>query len=143
MAALDCGKREEMVQLVAGGENQSDAYRVAFKSKAKAQSVHVNASKIMAEAKVQLRLKEVKDELAEKMLWSRADSLRKLVSVANGAEAKDSDVINAVKAINAMQGYDAPKKTELTGSGGEPVQIKAEVSAPEVAAALTGLLDKL
>lgn len=143
MAALDCGKREKFVQLIADGLDQSKAYREAFKSKAKPETVHAQASKIAAEHKVAIRLREIKDELAEKMLWSRVESLRKLVSVADDTEAKHGDIINAVKAINAMQGYDAPKKTELTGAEGKPVQVQAEVSAPEVAAALNGLLEKL
>lgn len=114
MAVLECGKREKMAQMVAAGESQADAYRAAFNSTGVPNTVHVNASKIMAETKVKLRVTEIKEELAEKALWTREDSVRVLSEIARGVdeEAKPNDRVNAVKAINQMHGYDAPIKVD-------------------------------
>lgn len=54
-------KQERFAQLVAGGLNQSDAYRVAYDAKRmKAAAVHVNASKLAASAKVALRVTAIR-----------------------------------------------------------------------------------
>lgn len=108
MPALDCGKREKMVQLVANGDKPAPAYREAFKSKAKPETIHVNSCKVMKETKVQQRLAEVKAELAEKSLWMRENSVETLKEVAVRAmdAEKYSDVVGAVKALNAMHGWD-------------------------------------
>ena len=116
MAGLT-SKQEAFARLVAEGSSQADAYRSAFNSKAKPESVHVNASKLMSDAKVSLRVEELKQELAEKSLWTRLNSVEVLASIARGRSnisedgepvepARDSDRVNAVKALNSMHGWD-------------------------------------
>lgn len=108
MPVLKCGKREKMVQLMANGEKPSPAYRKAFKSKAKPESIHSISSRIMEEVEVQSRLVEVKAELACKALWTRENSVEALKEVAARAldAEKYSDVVGAVKALNSMHGWD-------------------------------------
>lgn len=106
-------KQEKFAQLYVELGNASEAYRVAYDSKAKPESVNVNASKLLADAKVSLRVQELRDDLEERQLWRRIKSLKVLSEIAEGGE-KDSDRVNAVKAINAMQGYDAPTKIDST-----------------------------
>lgn len=108
MSSLDCAKREKFSQLVASGLSQSDAYRDAFKSKAKPEAVHVEASRIMADPKVRLRVKALKEEMAEISLWSRIDSITVLSEIAKGYddEAKPGDRVSAVKTLNQMHGWD-------------------------------------
>lgn len=109
-------KQEKFCQLVVELGNQSEAYRQAYNSKAKADSVHVAASKLLAESKVSLRVQQLRDELEEKNLWKRLDSVRTLSEIAKGQdeEAKPSDRVNAVKALNTMHGWDAPLKVDNT-----------------------------
>mgnify|MGYP007046302438 FL=1 len=94
--------------MVVTAKSNSEAYREAFKSKAKAESVHVEASKLMAKPNVALRVQELRDELAESILWTRKDSLLTLAAIARGEDedAKPSDKVNAVKVINSMYGWD-------------------------------------
>lgn len=108
MPVLKCGKREKMVQLMANGEKPSPAYREAFNSKAKPESIHSISSRIMEEVEVQSRLVEVKSELACKALWTRENSVEALKEVAARAldAEKYSDVVGAVKALNSMHGWD-------------------------------------
>lgn len=109
-------KQEKFCQLVVELGNQSEAYRQAYKSKAKADSVHVRASELMRESKVSVRVQQLRDELEEKNLWKRLDSVRTLSEIAKGQdeEAKPSDRVNAVKALNTMHGWDAPLKVDNT-----------------------------
>lgn len=61
--------------------------------------------------------------LAEKSLWTREDSVRRLIANIDDPDAKVSDKNAAVKILNEMHGYDAPQKIELTGKDGKPVQV--------------------
>ena len=58
-------KKEKFCQLYVELGNASEAYRQAYNSKAKPESVHVNASKLLSEAMVSLRVKEIRKELEE------------------------------------------------------------------------------
>ena len=101
-------KQEAFARLVAEGGSQADAYRQAFNSTAKPESVHVEASKMKSDPKVALRISELKQDLAEKSLWTRLDSVQVLSDIAKGKdpEAKPTDRVNATKALNQMHGWD-------------------------------------
>lgn len=98
-------KQEKFAQLYVETGNASEAYRQAYNSKAKPDSVYVNASKLLSVAKVSLRVRELQDEMEEKSLWRRINSLKVLSEIALEGE-KDSDRVNAVKALNSMHGWD-------------------------------------
>lgn len=101
-------KQEKFCQVYVESGNASEAYRVAYKSKAKPESVHVRASELMSDSKVSVRVAEIRKQLEEACLWSKADSLNVLAEIAKGIddEAKPSDKVNAVKALNSMHGWD-------------------------------------
>lgn len=101
-------KQEHFARLVSEGNSQADAYRTAFNSKGKPESVQVAASKLMADYKVSLRVAALKQELVENSLWTRLDSVKVLSEIAKGndPEAKPSDRVNATKALNTMHGWD-------------------------------------
>lgn len=98
-------KQEKFAQLYVDLGNASEAYRQAYDSKAEPDSVHVNASKLLSDTKVSLRVQELQEALEEKALWRRINSLQVLSEIALDGE-KDSDRVSAVKAINAMHGWD-------------------------------------
>ena len=110
-------KQEAFCQAIANGLNQSDAYRSAYNAgKMKDNSINVNASKVAADAKVSLRIKELRDELASKSLWTRDHSIAVLAGVVEACDAKHSDKIASVKVLNEMQGFNAPVKLDVAGS---------------------------
>ena len=112
-------KQERFAQEVASGKSQTEAYRIAFNVRptTKPESVQVSACKLMAEPKVTQRVQELRELATERLVWTIQDSLDVLASIAKGldADAKPSDKVNAVKAINAMYGIDAPSKVNMTG----------------------------
>jgi phage terminase small subunit len=121
-------KREAFVQDYIKSGNASAAYRRTISDKGKEASVNVNASRTLADAKVQLRIKELQAELAEKSLWSREKSINVLARIAERGDGKDSDKVNAVKTLNAMFGWDNGE-----GKGNEtpqPMNITFNVSPP-------------
>jgi predicted Ser/Thr protein kinase len=77
-------------------------------------SIHVNASKLMADAKISQRVEELRNALAERLLWKREDSVRVLAKIAKeDPEAPHSSIVSAVKELNAMHGYNEPTKVNV------------------------------
>jgi phage terminase small subunit len=113
-------KQELFAQEVASGKTQADAYRAAYdvKPTTKPETTYKRACELMADGNISGRIAELRGAAAERVVWTMADSLDVLSTIAKGldADAKPSDKVNAVKAINAMIGLDAPSKLNLTGN---------------------------
>ena len=115
-------KQEAFCQAYVETGNASEAYRRAYPRAKhwKPEAVNVAASRLLANARVSLRVQALKDELAKRKLWTREQSVKALIQVINNPE-RNSDIIAAVKELNAMHGFNAPDKLEISGSGGGPV----------------------
>ena len=113
-------KQELFAQEVASGKTQADAYRSAFNVKptTKPETTYKRACELMADGNISGRVAELRAAAAERVVWTMADSLDVLSTIAKGLDedAKQSDKVNAVKAINAMIGLDAPSKLNVTGN---------------------------
>ncbi len=110
-------KQEAFCQAVASGMNQSDAYRSAYDAEnMKPETVQSKACLLMAEGKIRARVDSLKQSLSEKSEWTRLDSVTALRNVVEGSEAKPSDITGAVKVLNDMHGYNAPKEITVNGS---------------------------
>lgn len=114
-------KQEAFCQSVADGKTYSDAYRLSYNTeKMKAESVNRKAYELIENGNISARIEVLKKELADKCLWSREQSISALVSVINYPD-KQADVISAVKELNSMLGFDAPKQFEQLGPNGKPI----------------------
>ena len=108
-------KQEAFAQGIADGLGQADAYRMAYDAEGmKENSVYVNASKLMKNAKVAQRISELRSEVQEKQLWSREMSVKALVQAYR--EGSGAVKVSAVKELNAMHGYNEPAKLNISGS---------------------------
>lgn len=109
-------QQEAFAQLVASGKSQSDAYRGSYKcEKSKNETIWRKASELMENGKVSARVSELKEQLSEKALWTREDSVRILANIANDEEASRKDKTGAIKVLNEMHGFNAPTKIEHSG----------------------------
>ncbi len=72
-----------------------------------------------------------------------AAAIKSVTFTKTGPKIEMYDSNGSIKLLSDIQGWNAPKKTELTGAGGEALNVKTEVKAPEIASALAGLMDKL
>lgn len=107
MALTD--KQEKFCQLVADNNTQADAYRGSYNAdNMKTDTIYKRASELMADGEIKGRVSELRNAISEANLWNRIDSLKVLAEIASGddLEAKTGDKINAVKAINQMNGWD-------------------------------------
>lgn len=113
-------KQERFAQEVASGKSQAEAYRTAFdvKPTTKPETTFANASRLMADSNVAARVAEIRAAAVEQLVWTMQDSLEVLAQIAKGLDedAKPSDKVNAVKAINTMYGLDAPSKISMNGN---------------------------
>lgn len=110
-------KQEAFAQGIADGLDQASAYRAAYDAENMSDpAIYVEASRIMDNPKVALRVKELKDALAEKVLWTREMSVKALVQTFKTSSG--SVKVAAVKELNAMHGYNEPSKLHVEGNIG-------------------------
>tara|TARA_R110000851_G_scaffold40631_1_gene102320 strand:- start:130 stop:444 length:315 start_codon:yes stop_codon:yes gene_type:complete len=81
-------------------------------------SIHENASKIAAHAKVRPRINELKSNLEEQQLWSRENSVKVLAGIAGNDGLSTSARVSSVKELNAMHGFNEPVKIDLSSTDG-------------------------
>lgn len=114
-------KQEKFAQCIADGMSQADAYRTAYSAgKMSDGALHVEASKLMDNPKIALRLSELRGKLEKKALWTREMSVSALVKAYRVAESQTnaSGMTGAIKELNMMHGYNEPTKHDLTSTDG-------------------------
>jgi phage terminase small subunit len=98
-------KQEAFVQNILQGMNQADAYRSAYSCKNMSDNaIYVNASKLAADAKVALRLKELRDELAKPSIMTAQERLEWLTERIADEEVDINAKLKAIDIMNKMQG---------------------------------------
>ena len=92
MATMITSQQELFAQTIAGGENQSDAYRRAFKVKAttKPTSVNVAAAKLMAKPNIRQRVEELKKPIIEAVGLTLESHLARLAHLSKKAEEAEN-----------------------------------------------------
>jgi len=101
--------------------NASEAYRQTYNaSRMKPQTVNRKAKELLDNGKIAARVNELRAELAKRNIWTREQSVKALIEVIRHPD-KQTDVIAAVKELNAMHGYNAPDKLEVSGPNGSPL----------------------
>jgi hypothetical protein len=110
-------KQEKFAQCIADGMSQADAYRAAYSAgKMGEGALHVEASKLMDNPKITLRLSELRGKLEKKALWTREMSVQALAQAYKVAQGQNnaSGMTGAVKELNAMHGFNAPVEISAT-----------------------------
>ena len=98
-------KQEQFVQNIIQGMSQADAYRNAYNTKNMSDNaIYVNASKLAADDKVALRIKELREELAKPAIMTAQERLEWLTQLIKSEEETTSDKLRAADIMNKMQG---------------------------------------
>jgi len=109
-------KQEAFAQCIANGDDQATAYRTAYDAATmKDASVYIQASRLIKDPKIALRVDELKAEVAQQHLWTREMSVLGLIQafeVAN-SEKSSSGMTGAVKELNIMHGFNQPTKVSV------------------------------
>lgn len=110
-------KQEAFAQAIADGMTQADAYRAAYDAEGMTDNtIYVKASELIRNDKVADRVRELKEALSEKVLWTREMSVRALKETYETSAG--SVKVAAVKELNAMHGYNEPSKLHVEGNIG-------------------------
>ena len=98
-------KQELFVQKIIEGMSQADAYRSAYSCKNMSDNaIYVNASKLASDAKVALRLKELRGELAKPSIMSAQERLEWLTERIADDDVDINAKLKAIDIMNKMQG---------------------------------------
>jgi phage terminase small subunit len=98
-------KQEQFVQNIIQGMSQADAYRSAYNCKRMSDNaIYVNASKLVADAKVALRIKELREQLATPAIMSAQERLRWLTGIIKSDNESTDTKLKASDQMNKMQG---------------------------------------
>ena len=130
--------QEKFVQCIIEGKSQAEAYREAYpKQRSSDKTIWEAASRLMANSKVNARIRELRDQLAKPSIMTAQERLEFLTGVINGTkgekiveivdgEAKEIEVpasmknrLSAIDIMNKMQGeyvqkVEADVKSEVT-----------------------------
>ena len=98
-------KQEQFVQNIIQGMSQADAYRSAYNTKRMSDNaIYVNASKLVADAKVALRIKELREQLAKPTIKTAQERMEWLTQLIENEEEGTSEKLKAIDILNKMDG---------------------------------------
>ena len=98
-------KQEKFVQNIIAGMSQADAYRSAYSCKNMSNNaVYVNASKLMADTKITLRVQELRDQMEDEAVMTAKERLKWLTGIIRSEREKTDAKLKAVDIMNKMQG---------------------------------------
>jgi len=124
-------KQEKFCQLYVKLGNGSEAYRQAYNSTAKPESVHVRASELLSDSKVSVRVDEIREALKAnhgitlKNILDELEEARRLALETGTATAAVSASMGKAKLL----GFDREKKEQPTAKPFVINFIKAEKPA--------------
>jgi phage terminase small subunit len=124
-------KQEAFAQAYVETSNASEAYRRSYNAEnMKPESIHVNACKLLGDAKVALRVEELREELRQKHRVTVDDILRELeearTMAMTGERPQTAAMVAATMGKAKVLGL-ITDKAEVTGANGQPIQHSLEV----------------
>ena len=126
-------KQERFCSLYVELGNASEAYRNSYDTKGTANSINRMAKEMLDNPKISSRVQQIRESIEKMQLWSKEDSIKILAGIAKGTdpEARPTDKVNAVKALNSMHGWDK-QVIDHTSSDGSLAPSRIEIIAPNV-----------
>jgi phage terminase small subunit len=110
-------KQEDFAQNIVDGCTQLEAYRRAYDAVNMSDgAASGEAYKLMNNPQIARRIQQLRDQLAERLLFPRIERLEVLKGIAQTGE-RDGDKINAIKVFSEMLGDNAPQKLAIEHSG--------------------------
>lgn len=121
-------KQERFIQNIVSGMTQRQAYKEAFQVDYDDNAIDVNACKLFNETKIQLRYKELLEELKDVAIMNATERMIWLSNVVNG---KVKEIV-AVQKTNCETGESEMVETEF------PAQLKTKLIALDTLNKMSG-----
>jgi len=113
-------QRMTVINIVQGVSQRAAYFSAGGKAKSD-NAADATVSRMLRMGKVDAFYQALIEASATSSVLTRQEALEKLTGIARGDE--DRGVMQAIKQITDMQGWEEPKRTELTGEGGGPIAI--------------------
>ena len=98
-------KQEKFAQNIIAGMSQADAYRSAYSCKnMSSKAIYVNASKLMADTKITLRVEELRKQMEDEAVMTAKERLKWLTGIIRSDKESTADKLRASDQMNKMQG---------------------------------------
>ena len=98
-------KQEKFAQNIIAGMSQADAYRSAYSCKnMSSNAIYVNASKLMADTKITLRVEELRKQMEDEAVMTAKERLKWLTGIIRSDKESTADKLRASDQMNKMQG---------------------------------------
>ena len=124
-------KQESFAQNIVDGCTQLESYKRAYDAENMTDNTASGeAYKLMNNPQIAHRIQQLRDQLAERLLFPRIERLEVLKTIAQSGE-RDGDKINAIKVFSDMLGDNAPQKVAIEHSG-EHTKTVTIIHAPSV-----------
>ena len=109
-------KQEKFAQNIIAGMSQADAYRSAYSCKnMSSNAIYVNASKLMADTKITLRVEELRKQMEDEAVMTAKERLKWLTGIIRSDKESTADKLRASDQMNKMQGeYVTKMQGDLT-----------------------------
>jgi len=131
-------KQESFCQNILSGCTQTEAYRRAYDCDNMADATVSNSAyKLINNGEVAARIQQLREQLAELLLFPRIERLEILKGIAQGGE-RDGDRINAIKVFSDFVGDGAPIKMQVEHSGTIASKPAAELTDEELDRVISG-----
>ena len=116
------------------GLEPSAAYRASkYKSDVMSpESIKANAQKLLRKPHIVLTVDQGKRTQINQAILTRGEALEILTTDARAKEIMPADRHRAVKQVTDMQGWNAPKVSEISGPDGGPIRTAAELTDAEL-----------
>lgn len=138
MSALTA-KQEAFCQAIVSGMSQADAYRASFSAgKMKNETIHQEASRLMADRNVAARVAELRKPVIEKLRYGLEQAMREAEEAYTVSKAKENGgaMVAAVTLRAKLNGLLVEKKEIRTGTieemGDDALQRFIERKAAEI-----------
>ena len=106
-------KQEKFCTNILSGMNQTDAYKNAYSVENMSdEAIYVEASRLVDNPKVSLRIKELRDKASNEAIISSIERKKWLTSVINGEDKLD----NKLKALDILNKMDGEYITKIDAS---------------------------
>ncbi len=115
-------QRKFVIELAKPKTTQRQAYVRAGGTAKTEESQDSTAYKMLSKAQVRAFYDSLIAQSATSAVLSRTEALEILTGNARASEEK-KDQHTAIKQLSEMEGWNAPKKTELSGKDGDPIAI--------------------
>jgi phage terminase small subunit len=145
MPVLDNARHERFIQNIVKGMSQREAYKEVFNADYDDNAIDVNASKLFNDTKVQLRYKELMQELEDKSIMSAKERMKWLSDVIRDIQrdeiyvknnegdevlmgSKNADINTKIKALDTLNKMSGEYITKIAADVNSDVNINIELT---------------